>query len=112
MFDLDDDGHRPQRRLIGQQAEERYGSHEKTFEIPEDGVANIVTSKTGEVVSEQNVEAGDIWRMPIVKDCRRSGRGADGRWDRAREARMPGGVLAGRGTSDTRNELRKKSPDT
>ncbi len=53
--------------LMAQQAEE-YGSHDKTFEIPEDGVANIVDLDTGEVLLTQNVEEGDIWRMPIVTD--------------------------------------------
>lgn len=53
--------------LMAQQAEE-YGSHDKTFEIPEDGVANIVDLETGEVLLSQNVEEGDIWRMPIVRD--------------------------------------------
>ena len=53
--------------LMAQRAEE-YGSHDKTFEIPEDGVANIVDLATGEVLLTQNVEAGDIWRMPIVHD--------------------------------------------
>ncbi|OHU95647.1 NADP-dependent isocitrate dehydrogenase [Mycobacterium talmoniae] len=54
--------------LMAQQAEE-YGSHDKTFEIPEDGVANIVDLTTGEVLLSQEVEAGDIWRMPIVRDA-------------------------------------------
>ncbi|HEY2256006.1 MAG TPA: NADP-dependent isocitrate dehydrogenase, partial [Variovorax sp.] len=54
--------------LMAQQAEE-YGSHDKTFEIPEDGVADIVDLDTGEVLLTQNVEAGDIWRMPIVTDA-------------------------------------------
>jgi isocitrate dehydrogenase len=54
--------------LMAQQAEE-YGSHDKTFEITEDGVANIVDIATGEVLLSQNVEAGDIWRMCQVKDA-------------------------------------------
>lgn len=54
--------------LMAQQAEE-YGSHDKTFEIAEDGVANIVDIATGEVLLSQNVEAGDIWRMCQVKDA-------------------------------------------
>jgi isocitrate dehydrogenase len=54
--------------LMAQQAEE-YGSHDKTFEIPEDGVANITDLDTGEVLMGQNVEAGDIWRMCQVKDA-------------------------------------------
>jgi isocitrate dehydrogenase len=53
--------------LMAQQAEE-YGSHDKTFEIAEAGVANIVDIASGEVLLSQNVEAGDIWRMCQVKD--------------------------------------------
>ena len=54
--------------LMAQQAEE-YGSHDKTFEIVEDGIANIVDNNTGEVLLTQNVEVGDIWRMCQVKDA-------------------------------------------
>ena len=54
--------------LMAQQAEE-YGSHDKTFEIAEDGIANIVDIDTGEVLLTQNVEQGDIWRMCQVKDA-------------------------------------------
>ena len=54
--------------LMAQQAEE-YGSHDKTFEVAEAGVANIVDLATGEVLLSQNVEAGDIWRMCQVKDA-------------------------------------------
>ncbi|ABM56407.1 NADP-dependent isocitrate dehydrogenase [Verminephrobacter eiseniae] len=54
--------------LMAQQAEE-YGSHDKTFELPQDGVANITDLATGEVLLSQNVQAGDIWRMCQVKDA-------------------------------------------
>ena len=54
--------------LMAQKAEE-YGSHDKTFEIPEDGIANIVDLATGEVLLTQNVETGDIWRMCVTKDA-------------------------------------------
>ena len=54
--------------LMAQQAEE-YGSHDKTFEISEDGVANITDIHTGEVLLTQDVEEGDIWRMCQVKDA-------------------------------------------
>ncbi|MDM0032895.1 NADP-dependent isocitrate dehydrogenase [Variovorax sp. J22P271] len=54
--------------LMAQKAEE-YGSHDKTFEVPEDGVARIVDIATGEVLLEQNVETGDIWRMCQTKDA-------------------------------------------
>jgi isocitrate dehydrogenase len=67
-FDPTTMGTVPNVGLMAQQAEE-YGSHDKTFEIPEDGVANIVDLDTGEVLLTQNVETGDIWRMPIVRDA-------------------------------------------
>jgi len=54
--------------LMAQQAEE-YGSHDKTFEVQEDGVANIVDIATGEVLLSQKVEEGDIWRMCQCKDA-------------------------------------------
>lgn len=67
QFDPRTMGTVPNVGLMAQQAEE-YGSHDKTFEIPEGGVANIVDIDTGEVLLSQNVEEGDIWRMPIVRD--------------------------------------------
>jgi len=67
QFDPTTMGTVPNVGLMAQQAEE-YGSHDKTFEVPEDGVANIVDLDTGEILLTQNVEAGDIWRMPIVTD--------------------------------------------
>jgi isocitrate dehydrogenase len=68
QFDPTTMGTVPNVGLMAQKAEE-YGSHDKTFEIPEDGVANIVDIATGEVLLTQNVEIGDIWRMPVVKDA-------------------------------------------
>ena len=68
QFDPTTMGTVPNVGLMAQQAEE-YGSHDKTFEIPEDGIADIVDLETGEVLLTQNVEAGDIWRMPIVTDA-------------------------------------------
>jgi isocitrate dehydrogenase len=68
QFDPTTMGTVPNVGLMAQQAEE-YGSHDKTFEISEDGVANIVDIASGEVLLTQNVEAGDIWRMPVVKDA-------------------------------------------
>ncbi len=58
----------PNVELMAQQAEE-YGSHDKTFEIPEDGEARIVDIATGEVLLAVNVEVGDIWRMCQCKDA-------------------------------------------
>ncbi|MDP9045154.1 MAG: NADP-dependent isocitrate dehydrogenase [Pseudomonadota bacterium] len=54
--------------LMAQQAEE-YGSHDKTFEVPEAGQARIVDLATGDVLLVQEVEAGDIWRMCQCKDA-------------------------------------------
>ena len=67
-FDPKTMGTVPNVGLMAQQAEE-YGSHDKTFEIPEDGVANITDLATGKVLLSQNVEKGDIWRMCQVKDA-------------------------------------------
>ncbi|PVE44613.1 NADP-dependent isocitrate dehydrogenase [Limnohabitans planktonicus] len=67
-FDPKTMGTVPNVGLMAQQAEE-YGSHDKTFEIQEDGVANITDINTGEVLLSENVEAGDIWRMCQVKDA-------------------------------------------
>ena len=67
-FDPKTMGTVPNVGLMAQQAE-GYGSHDKTFEIPEDGVANIVDIATGEVLLSQQVEQGDIWRMCQVKDA-------------------------------------------
>ncbi len=67
-FDPKTMGTVPNVGLMAQQAEE-YGSHDKTFEISEDGVANIVDLATGEVLLAQNVEAGDIFRMCQAKDA-------------------------------------------
>ncbi|MDD2741961.1 MAG: NADP-dependent isocitrate dehydrogenase [Rhodocyclaceae bacterium] len=67
-FDPKTMGTVPNVGLMAQQAEE-YGSHDKTFEIAEDGIANIVDINTGEVLLTQNVEAGDIWRMCQCKDA-------------------------------------------
>lgn len=67
-FDPKTMGTVPNVGLMAQQAEE-YGSHDKTFEIPEDGVANITDLASGEVLLSQNVEQGDLWRMCQVKDA-------------------------------------------
>ncbi|SFD07427.1 NADP-dependent isocitrate dehydrogenase [Massilia yuzhufengensis] len=67
-FDPKTMGTVPNVGLMAQQAEE-YGSHDKTFEMQEAGVANITDLATGEVLLSQNVEQGDIWRMCQVKDA-------------------------------------------
>ncbi|MGO3127205.1 MAG: NADP-dependent isocitrate dehydrogenase [Luteimonas sp.] len=53
--------------LMAQKAEE-YGSHDKTFQIPGDGTVRV-TDGDGNVVFEQAVESGDIWRMCQTKDA-------------------------------------------
>ncbi len=53
--------------LMAQKAEE-YGSHDKTFAIPADGIARVVDEQ-GNVLIEQNVEKDDIWRMCQTKDA-------------------------------------------
>ncbi len=53
--------------LMAQKAEE-YGSHDKTFEIAAKGKVRAVDA-SGNVLLEQDVEAGDIFRMCQVKDA-------------------------------------------
>jgi isocitrate dehydrogenase len=53
--------------LMAQKAEE-YGSHDKTFEIPADGVVRVVDG-SGKVLMEHEVGAGDIWRACQTKDA-------------------------------------------
>lgn len=52
--------------LMAQKAEE-YGSHDKTFEIPADGVVRVI-DEAGTVLIEHSVSKGDIWRMCQTKD--------------------------------------------
>lgn len=52
--------------LMAQKAEE-YGSHDKTFEIPVTGTVRVL-DEAGNVVLEQVVGAGDIFRMCQTKD--------------------------------------------
>ena len=66
-FDPTTMGTVPNVGLMAQKAEE-YGSHDKTFEASDAGIARIVDVDTGEILLEQRVEKGDIWRMCQVKD--------------------------------------------
>jgi len=66
-FDPTTMGTVPNVGLMAQKAEE-YGSHDKTFEASGSGLARIVDEDTDEVLLEQQVENGDIWRMCQVKD--------------------------------------------
>jgi isocitrate dehydrogenase len=66
-FDPTTMGTVPNVGLMAQKAEE-YGSHDKTFEISEEGKVEVVDSNENVLISH-NVEAGDIWRMCQVKDA-------------------------------------------
>ena len=66
-FDPATMGSVPNVGLMAQKAEE-YGSHDKTFRIPHDGTVRV-TDDTGKVWMEQEVLAGDIFRMCQTKDA-------------------------------------------
>ncbi len=53
--------------LMAQKAEE-YGSHDKTFEVSETGIIQVI-DHNNTVLLEHDVEQGDIWRMCQVKDA-------------------------------------------
>lgn len=65
-FDPTTMGTVPNVGLMAQKAEE-YGSHDKTFEIKEDGIVRVI-SEDGAVLTEHKVEKGDIWRACQTKD--------------------------------------------
>ncbi len=67
-FDPKTMGTVPNVGLMAQKAEE-YGSHDKTFEIEDDGAVRVVEINTGSTLIEHQVEAGDIWRLCQVKDA-------------------------------------------
>ena len=50
------------------QAAEEYGSHNKTFEIPANGIVRVV-DQDDNVLLGHKVEAGDIWRACQTKDA-------------------------------------------
>ncbi|MEU6086500.1 NADP-dependent isocitrate dehydrogenase [Streptomyces sp. NPDC047085] len=66
-FDPSTMGSVPNVGLMAQKAEE-YGSHDKTFEIPVTGTVRLV-DQAGNVVLEQTVSAGDIFRACQTKDA-------------------------------------------
>ncbi|UZD93517.1 NADP-dependent isocitrate dehydrogenase [Pseudomonas corrugata] len=66
-FDPTTMGSVPNVGLMAKKAEE-YGSHDKTFQIKADGVVRV-SDNTGRTLLEQNVEAGDIFRMCQTKDA-------------------------------------------
>ncbi|WP_286925651.1 NADP-dependent isocitrate dehydrogenase [Flavobacterium sp. UBA4197] len=66
-FDPKTMGSVPNVGLMAQKAEE-YGSHDKTFQATATGVIRVVDTN-GTVLLQQNVEAGDIFRMCQTKDA-------------------------------------------
>jgi isocitrate dehydrogenase len=65
-FDPTTMGTVPNVGLMAQKAEE-YGSHDKTFEIAENGKV-VVLDSNGKTLITHSVEEGDIWRMCQTKD--------------------------------------------
>ena len=65
-FDPREMGSVPNVGLMAQKAQE-YGSHDTTYELPEEGIIRVVDS-SGDVIHEHHVRQGDIWRMCRVKD--------------------------------------------
>jgi isocitrate dehydrogenase len=65
-FDPTTMGTVPNVGLMAQKAEE-YGSHDKTFEITENGKV-VVLDSNGNTLITHSVEIGDIWRMCQTKD--------------------------------------------
>lgn len=66
-FDPTTMGTVPNVGLMAQKAEE-YGSHDKTFQIPTAGTVRIVDAE-GKILTEHEVEEGDIWRACQAKDA-------------------------------------------
>ena len=66
-FDPTTMGSVPNVGLMAQKAEE-YGSHDKTFAAQAEGTIKVIASN-GDVLLEQSVEAGDIFRMSQAKDA-------------------------------------------
>ncbi len=66
-FDPKTMGSVPNVGLMAQKAEE-YGSHDKTFQAPADGIIRV-TDGAGSIFMEQPVEKGDIFRMCQTKDA-------------------------------------------
>ncbi len=66
-FDPTTMGTVPNVGLMAKKAEE-YGSHNTTFQIPSDGIVRVIDA-SGNIIHENKVEEGDIWRMVMVKDA-------------------------------------------
>lgn len=50
------------------QAAEEYGSHDKTFQMTSDGTVYVMNAE-GQILMEQEVQSGDIFRMCQTKDA-------------------------------------------
>ena len=68
QFDVTTMGNVSNVGLMAQKAEE-YGSHDKTFEVPQPGTMRVVDNGSGAVLTSHGVESGDIWRMCQTKDA-------------------------------------------
>jgi isocitrate dehydrogenase len=66
-FDPKTMGSVPNVGLMAQAAEE-YGSHDKTFQMDQDGVVKVIDANNN-ILMQQNVEKNDIFRMCQVKDA-------------------------------------------
>ena len=66
-FDPATMGSVPNVGLMAQKAEE-YGSHDKTFQLPQAGTVRVVDD-AGTVLLEHAVAAGDLWRMCQTRDA-------------------------------------------
>ena len=66
-FDPKTMGTVPNVGLMAKKAEE-YGSHDKTFEIKNNGKVSVIDTATNKILITHDVEEGDIWRMCQVKD--------------------------------------------
>jgi isocitrate dehydrogenase len=66
-FDPTTMGTVPNIGLMAKKAEE-YGSHDKTFELKDNGTVTVIDS-SGNILMEHAVEEGDIWRMCQTKDA-------------------------------------------
>ena len=66
-FDPTTMGSVPNVGLMAMKAEE-YGSHDKTYEIQQDGTMRVVDA-AGNVLMQHEVEKGDIWRACQTKDA-------------------------------------------
>jgi isocitrate dehydrogenase len=67
QFDVSSMGNVSNVGLMAQKAEE-YGSHDKTFEVPELGTMRVVDIESGKALLQHEVAPGDIWRMCQTKD--------------------------------------------